>query len=68
MTCESCGEVIPPEREQLHARGLDGARPACPKQDLVEIAMRADGRWDKMRAQHLAPGDAARLRYAMWTL
>jgi hypothetical protein len=30
----------------LHLNGLDGARPECPRQDLVEIARRArDQNW-----------------------
>lgn len=39
--CATCGQDIPAERYMLHARGLDGARAECPKQDLVEIAKRA---------------------------
>jgi len=39
--CQTCGQDIPADRYALHARGLDGARPECPKQDLVEIANRA---------------------------
>ena len=45
--CSSCGEQIPVDRYELHVRGLDGARPACPKQDLVEIAQRARGEFDQ---------------------
>jgi hypothetical protein len=58
--CEACEQAIPAERAWLHARGLDGARPECPKTDLVEIALRArvewDGRseWDQMRARYAA--------------
>lgn len=52
--CEACGQNIPADRYALHARGLDGARPECPKQDIVEIAMRArktwnSNEWDAMR-------------------
>ena len=54
--CESCGQEIPAERAWLHERGLDGARPECPRQDLVEIAMRArplwqGNEWTAMRAR-----------------
>jgi hypothetical protein len=52
--CDVCGERIPLNRVALHARGIDGARPECPKQDIVEIAMRArrtwnGNEWDAMR-------------------
>lgn len=41
--CPSCGQEIPGERFELHLDGLDGARPECPRQDLVEFAQRARG-------------------------
>jgi hypothetical protein len=50
--CEACGAELAPERYALHLRGLDGAHPECPTQDLVEIALRARGEWDTMRARH----------------
>jgi hypothetical protein len=50
--CESCGAELAAERYALHLRGLDGGRPECPRQDLVEIALRARGEWDAMRARH----------------
>ena len=39
--CPSCEQPISTERLDLHLAGLDGARPECPRQDLVEIAERA---------------------------
>jgi hypothetical protein len=39
--CPSCEQTIPPDRLEIHLGGLDGARPECPRQDLVEIAERA---------------------------
>jgi hypothetical protein len=66
--CPSCGENIPPERAPLHARGLDVSRPERLKQDLVEIAMRKDGRWDPMRSRFLAPGDRKKLSRVLWGL
>jgi hypothetical protein len=36
--CPSCGELIPLDRFELHLEGLDGARPECPRTDLVEVA------------------------------
>jgi hypothetical protein len=50
--CDACGAELAPDRHQLHLRGLDGGHPECPKQDLVEIAMRRRGDWDAMRARH----------------
>jgi hypothetical protein len=58
--CPSCEQKIPPERLETHLAGLDGARPECPRQDLVEIAERArateSGRtlWDADRAARWA--------------
>jgi hypothetical protein len=57
VRCDSCGCEIPADRAALHERGLDGARPECPRQDLVEIAMRArptwlGNEWDAMRARY----------------
>ena len=54
--CPTCGQPIPADRYALHAAGLDGARPECPLQDLVEIAMRArplwsGNAWTEMRAR-----------------
>jgi hypothetical protein len=49
--CDVCGQDIPLMRYRLHERGLDGAAPECPKQDLVEIAMRERGEWDAMRSR-----------------
>ena len=54
--CDACGKEIPLARYRLHVRGLDGATPECPKQDLVEIVMRArptwnGNEWDAMRAR-----------------
>jgi hypothetical protein len=43
--CDVCGQDIPKHRYLLHARGLDGARPECPRQDLVEIALRSRVTW-----------------------
>lgn len=48
--CPSCRQAIPFERLDLHLAGLDGARPECPRQDLVEIAQRA--REEQMLARH----------------
>lgn len=53
--CEACGQQIPAARHALHARGLDGGRPECPKQDLVEIALRVRGEWDAVRARYARP-------------
>ena len=39
--CQACGQNIPDDRYELHAKGLDGARPECPLTDLVEVAKRA---------------------------
>jgi hypothetical protein len=39
--CPSCEQAIPPDRLEIHLVGLDGARPECPRQDLVEIVERA---------------------------
>lgn len=50
--CEVCRQQIPENIYPLHERGLDGARPECPKQDLVEIAMRWRGDWDRMRVDY----------------
>ena len=50
--CELCGAELASERYELHLRGLDGAHPECPRTDLVEIALRARGEWDAMRARH----------------
>ena len=47
--CDTCGQDVAVVRYRLHARGLDGAAPECPKQDLVEIAMRKRGDWEAMR-------------------
>lgn len=59
--CPSCEQTIPPDRLEIHLAGLDGARPECPRQDLVEIAERArtaeSGRtilWDADRAARWA--------------
>lgn len=57
MKCQACEQEIPDERAALHERGLDGAHPECPRQDIVEIAMRArstyDGNeWDRMRRRY----------------
>jgi hypothetical protein len=35
--CPSCEQAIPADRLTLHLAGLDGARPECPRQDLVAI-------------------------------
>lgn len=40
-TCPVCQQTIPIDRFQLHLDGLDGARPECPRTDLVEVARRA---------------------------
>ena len=53
--CEACRQQIPAERYALHVRGLDGGRPECPRQDLVEIALRARGEWDAMRQRYARP-------------
>jgi hypothetical protein len=56
--CDVCGQDIQKDRYSLHARGLDGARPECARQDLVEIALRSrvtwGGRteWDAMRRRY----------------
>jgi len=39
--CPSCEQAIPLERFALHLDGLDGARPECPRTDLLEVAERA---------------------------
>jgi hypothetical protein len=39
--CPSCQRPIPIDRLELHLAGLDGARPDCPRTDLVEIVRRA---------------------------
>ena len=55
--CDVCGQDIPVDRYELHMRGLDGARPECPKQDLVEIAKRA----------RLMPGRVPNFGLTPWT-
>jgi len=50
--CEACGRQIAASRYPLHVRGLDGGHPECPKQDIVEIALRARGEWDALRARY----------------
>jgi hypothetical protein len=39
--CPACEEWIPEDRLALHLDGMDGARPECPRQDLVRIAQEA---------------------------
>lgn len=39
--CPSCQQMIPLDRFDLNLEGLDGARPECPRTDLVEVAQRA---------------------------
>ena len=39
--CPTCEQMIPADRYLLHLEGLDGARPECPRTDLVEVAERA---------------------------
>jgi hypothetical protein len=50
--CLSCGQDIPVSRYRLRQPGPDGSRPECPKQDLVEIALRTRGDWDALRARY----------------
>lgn len=38
--CPSCEQAIPLDRIAVHLAGLDGARPECPRQDLIVIAQR----------------------------
>jgi hypothetical protein len=63
--CDACGKEIPLARYRLHVRGLDGATPECPKQDLVEIAMRKRGEWEPMR-RRFQEIPAERLRRIVW--
>jgi hypothetical protein len=35
--CPSCEQAIPPDRFELNLKGLDGAQPECPRQDLVVL-------------------------------
>jgi len=58
LTPQESGELmrtirqIAASRYPLHVRGLDGGHPECPKQDIVEIALRARGEWDALRARY----------------
>jgi hypothetical protein len=50
--CDACRQQIAAARYALHTRGVDGGHPECPKQDIVEIALRARGEWDALRARY----------------
>lgn len=53
-TCPSCEQIIPVELFELHLEGLDGARPECPRTDLVEIvklARKTDDFWSRLASR-----------------
>jgi hypothetical protein len=67
--CPSCEQEIPDDRLEIHLAGLDGARPECPRQDLVEIAERAraaestQALWGRRPLRRLVDQDYRNIRW-----